>query len=87
MPTYKIIQRKLDKISFFPMDKKMINLDDYTVTDQGEIDSDHPLEDLFIKYNSDNRPTGKYHYSLSVNDIVEIDGIQYLCQSFGWEKL
>jgi hypothetical protein len=27
------------------------------------------------------------HRSVSTGDIVEVDGVNYLCKSFGWEKL
>ncbi len=27
------------------------------------------------------------NYSLSVGDIVEVDGTQWLCESFGWKEL
>ena len=27
------------------------------------------------------------NYSLSVGDVVEVDGKQFLCESFGWKEL
>lgn len=30
---------------------------------------------------------GLYHTSMSVGDVIVIDGIGYMCDSFGWKKL
>ena len=43
-------------------------------------------EEIFVLFNMDNRPNGKVNRSISVGDIVEIDGIAYVCASFGFEK-
>jgi DNA-directed RNA polymerase beta' subunit len=45
------------------------------------------LNYMFEKYNSDNRPDGKIRPSMSVGDIVSIDGIVYACQMQGWKQL
>lgn len=34
-----------------------------------------------------NRPDTVYHTSMSVGDIVEVQGIKYICASMGWEEV
>lgn len=68
------------------------NLDDYKVVYEGDIEvsddqSTHNcLEKLFTKFNL-TRPEGFKGHSLSVSDIVELDGFNYYCDSCGWRKL
>lgn len=45
------------------------------------------LESLMRYLNMDNRPNGKYHKSLSVGDIICIDGDSYICRTLGFEKV
>ena len=45
------------------------------------------LDFMFIKYNSDNRPDGKIRPSMSVGDIISIDGRTYQCARIGWNRL
>lgn len=44
------------------------------------------LEDLFYVFNMD-RPEDFTGHSMSVSDIVEVNGEFYYCDSFGWEKI
>lgn len=44
------------------------------------------LEDIFRKFNI-GRPKDFKGHSLSVSDIVELDGDKYYCDSFGFVKL
>jgi hypothetical protein len=34
-----------------------------------------------------NKSNEVYHTSMSVGDIIEINGVKYLCQGGGWKKL
>ena len=43
-------------------------------------------EEIFMLFNMNDRPNGKVNRSISVGDIVEIDGVAYVCASFGFEK-
>ena len=46
------------------------------------------LEELFYVFNgSDVRPPNYYGRSLSVSDVVVVDGVPYFCDSFGWRKI
>jgi len=71
----------------FAQDK--FNINDYQVVYEGEIDGDSSndtLERLFIMFNV-NHPQDFRGHSLSVSDLVELDGELYYCDSVGWEKL
>lgn len=45
------------------------------------------LSELFVKYNTDDRPHFKNMHSLSVSDMIELDGIIYYCDLFCWIKI
>ena len=46
------------------------------------------LEDLFYVFNSsDVRPPNYGGRSLSVSDVVVVDGVPYFCDSIGWRKI
>ena len=72
------------------------NFDDYKVVYEGDTDdfklpygSKEPnniLESLFAIFNN-NHPEGYKGHSLSVSDLVELDGLAYYCDSFSWTAL
>ena len=69
--------------------KDQINLDDYEVVYEGELDySEMPnaLEELFKIFNIKIPEDFKGH-SMSISDIVEIDGKNYYCDMIGWKEL
>lgn len=41
------------------------------------------LESIFRKFNH-RYPSDFYGHSLSVSDVVNVDGINYYCDSYGW---
>lgn len=45
------------------------------------------LENIFTLHNSDNRPDKETVRSLSVSDIVVVDGDAYYCDSYGWSEI
>lgn len=62
---------------------------DYTAMWTGETygaNDTEMLENLFCEFNT-NRPVNFTGHSLSVSDIVALDGTYYYCDSFGWEKI
>ena len=64
-------------------------LDDYGKVFSGEIEEDdifEALERLFTIFNV-MRPEDFTGHSLSVGDIVELDGTMWYCDSFGWKQL
>ena len=62
----------------------------YNVVYSGEVESSENvmgvLEGLFRKFNF-NHPADFKGHSLSVSDIVELDGKYYYCDSFGYVEL
>jgi len=45
------------------------------------------LERIYMLHNMDNRPNGNYIRSLSMSDVVTINGIPYYCDDFGWSEI
>jgi len=86
----KILQLKnLDKYGFMSFDfakKHGFNLDDYKIVWEENIDADISLDDLFTRFNID-RPYGFNGHSLSVSDIIDLEGDKYYCDSAGWVDL
>ena len=69
--------------------KDQINLDDYEVVYEGELDYPEmpdALEELFDIFNI-RRPNNFEGRSMSVSDIVEVDDENYYCDAVGWVKL
>jgi hypothetical protein len=69
--------------------KDRFNFNDYTLVYEGEVeveDVNKTLEDLFTKFNI-NRPADFNGHSLSVSDIVELDGKFYYCDNVGWTEI
>lgn len=66
-----------------------VDFNEYKQTYEGEIDGDDTiqiLEKLFEIFNI-NHPKDFRGHSLSVSDIVILDGAKYYCDSMGWEKI
>lgn len=64
-------------------------LDDYECLCSGSIEGDgteETLENLFYIFNC-RRPEDFKGHSLSVGDIIELDGTMWYCDSFGWKQL
>ena len=69
--------------------KDQINLDDYEVTYEGELECSEiseALEKLFEMFNI-GHPEDFKGRSMSVSDIVEVDGENYYCDAAGWKEL
>jgi len=69
--------------------KSKFNLNDYEVVYEGDIQGDNEfaaLEELFEMFNI-RHPEDFRGHSLSVSDVVELDGTNYYCDSAGWKKL
>ena len=78
--------------AFMPYDraKDMLNIDDYAlVADTKLDDEDLDLETIFTLGNTDKsifQPI-KPMRSISVSDIIEVDGIKYYVDSFGFKRI
>lgn len=57
----------------------------YEEETEEEAEIDALLEQLFHRFNQD-PPTGYRGTSMSVGDVVVVDGNAYLCRPFGFEK-
>ena len=69
--------------------KNVLDLDDYEVVYEGELDypeMPNALEELFEIFNV-RRPKDFERRSMSISDVVEIDGKNYYCDFVGWEEL
>ena len=69
--------------------KDKIDLKDYEVTYEGELDYPEmpdALEELFDIFNV-RHPNDFKGRSMAVSDIVEVDGENYYCDAVGWVKL
>ena len=69
--------------------KNVLDLNDYEVVYEGELDClemPNALEELFEIFNV-KRPKDFEGRSMSISDIVEIDGKNYYCDFVGWEEL
>lgn len=93
---YEILQLKDEKLEAYGFmryefaAKHGFSLDDYEKLYEGEIDMEleenEYLELLFRIFNV-NRPSDFKGHSLSVSDIVSLEGEKFYCDSFGWKKL
>lgn len=84
---YKIKQRK-GQYEFIPWFKAKDGFDpsDYEVVYEGELYSPempNALEDVYYTFNQEIPADFKGH-SLSVGDLVEVDGVDYYCDFIGW---
>jgi hypothetical protein len=92
---YKILQLKdLEncKYAFLWWDKAKdkFDINDYEVVYSGKVPADKNtmqiLDNLFTKFNIDH-PDDFTGHSLSVSDVVDLDGEKYYCDSIGWVKI
>lgn len=93
MKSYKIYQTETRGYVFMPFDyamEKGFSGKDYSLVYEGIIEAEtinEALEKLFIIHNRDDRPNGKGMRSLSVSDVVTLDGIPYYCDRWGWSEI
>lgn len=95
MPFYKILQIKEPKnCPYLFMDYEFakehgFKLEDYEVVWQGGTPASthqRALDNLFEEFNI-RRPKDFKGHSMSVSDIVQIDGINYYCDPLGWTMI
>ena len=89
---YQITNKECEyKFEWWDWVKEKFNFkNDYSLVYEGEIkfetDPISALEKLFVLFNVDLPEDFKGH-SLSVSDVVELDGVKYYCDSHSWVKL
>ena len=74
---------------YYDQCKDKIDLKDYEVVYEGELDylgMPDALEELFKIFNI-KRPKDFKGRSMSISDIVEVDGKNYYCDDIGWKEL
>jgi|GEM_PF-4767242 len=77
-----------------PDDVNEVDRRDYDLVYDGELavqspdsDDSKALDYLFHKLNLGDRPISYQGHSLSVSDLVSLDGGLYCCQSIGWKRV
>lgn len=98
---YKIYQLDIDNVNVIRDHKLYESWDmlnrtagfsmwDYKKVYEGEIDEDedtaHLLDVIFRIFNL-NHPEDFHGHSLSVSDVVELDGVKYYCDNMGWVNI
>lgn len=91
---YRIFQAPSNvKYCFRDFDDAMrygLTLWDYVSVYAGEVKADtigEALEKVFIRHNAPDRPNGNCIRSLSMSDVVTIDGTPYYCNDIGWSEI
>ena len=90
--TYKIYQLlpKYRTLLFEKYDEAKFNIDNYKQVYDGNIDAEEnvigTLEKIYSMFNA-YRPKDFKGHSLSVSDVVELDGEKYYVDRFGWKKV
>ena len=63
------------------------DINQYKKVYEGEVQEEknllHTLESIFEKFNL-HHPSDFYGHSLSVSDVVVLDGVSYYCDSYDW---
>lgn len=78
---------------FREYDERKFSLDDYTLVYEGDFtpkydgDDTQTLEEIFARFNCNDYPPEYKGRSLSVSDIVCVDGRYYYCEPIGWKRL
>lgn len=75
-------QKEINELYFKIAEINIANDEDVPARDHSEL-----CEAMFMFFNKNDRPNGKYFRSMSVGDIVSIDDNKYICASFGFEKI
>lgn len=51
------------------------------------LDEQSICEKVYMNFNSNDRPNGKVNRSISVGDLIELEGNIYVCASIGFDKV
>lgn len=91
---YQVDDRKTRNFGFMSINElrhtgTQLNLDNYNMVFVGAIESQNDriaLEQIFEDFNI-NHPLYYNGRSISIGDIVEIDGLYYYCDMVGWWRI
>ena len=99
MKSYKIYQLPVEHkakfmgYEFAQKHNVMPKLEDYNLVWEGQYpySGGTPLwvtcDDIYLKFNAGRHPEGYKGHSISMSDVIEIDGKYFYCDSFGWEEV
>lgn len=98
MKSFKIYQLPIEndakfmRYEFVEKHNIMPKLQDYKMVYEGEIEDGgrndmDVCDQIWGVFNCGTRPEGYTGHSLSVSDVVEVDGKYYYCDSFGWQRV
>lgn len=91
-------ERDTDRLLFQNYERTMreagrINLEIYDKVYEGETEKvgtqeedELTLERIYFKFNTNKRPSDFKGHSISVSDVVELNGAWWFCDSIGWER-
>lgn len=80
---------KFMRLSFVKKHNIMPKLEDYKLVYEGEFEPQGEYSEpdqLYMKFQGE-KPEGYTGHSISMSDVVEIDGKYYYCDSIGWEEI
>ena len=72
------------------MECKKFNRNNYVSVWSGNVEAGSINEALYkldVLFNADDRPNGKHSRSLSMSDIVTLNGVPYYCDSVGYSEI
>lgn len=90
---YEIYQTDNRRYVFMPFDYAMkhdFKRNDYKFCYKNIVEAsciNEALNKLWIWHNADDRPASKTMRSLSMSDVVTLDGIPYYCDRFDWSEI
>ena len=90
--TYKIYQltREHTDLLFRGYNPNTFNISNYNEIYSGEIETTgytiNDLDNIYLKFNGVH-PEDFHGHSLSISDVVELDGTLYYVERMGWKKL
>lgn len=66
--------------------RNALTLDLYDVVFQGTLEDDLDLEDIYMSFQGQ-KPEGYKGHSVSMSDVVEMEGKYYYCDRYGWTEI
>lgn len=72
--------------SYLTAKEKGLSMDDYYLVYDCNRRDDCRLDDVYYEFNC-HHPEDFRGHSLSVSDIVELDGVKWYCDDIGWSRI
>ena len=93
MKTYEIYQLPVEHdatfmgLNFVLENNIMPKMVDYREVFSGEIEESVDLDDIYRRFNIGRKPENYKGRSLSVSDVVKVNGECFYCDEYGWERV